>query len=134
MKYWFCCLKICIFNAHIQLKLKYYQCCVLGTFWTSQKLIPSKKNQSVVIAKISSHKTQKIANPQNKLPQKFRASWQLLFCGMGIVQRLLNLLYYVIWWLLPSAHQENILKRLSNDSRKCKWEGKVSFKDKKIMT
>ena len=30
----------------------------------SQKLIPSKKNQSVLIAKISSPKTQKIANPQ----------------------------------------------------------------------
>jgi len=31
----------------------------------SQKLIPSKKNQSFPIAKISSRKTQKIANPQN---------------------------------------------------------------------
>ena len=29
-----------------------------------KKLIPSKKNQSVLIAKISSRKTQKIANPQ----------------------------------------------------------------------
>ena len=29
-----------------------------------QKLIPSKKNQSAQIAKISSRKTQKIANPQ----------------------------------------------------------------------
>ena len=39
---------------------------VLGTgyFMKSQKLIPSKKNQSVLIAKISSHKTQKTANPQ----------------------------------------------------------------------
>ena len=30
-----------------------------GTFWKSQKLIPSKKNQSVLIAKIRSRKTQK---------------------------------------------------------------------------
>ena len=36
----------------------------LGTFWKSQKLIPNKKNQSVLIAKIRSRKTQKIANPQ----------------------------------------------------------------------
>ena len=37
---------------------------------------PSKKNQSVLIAKISSRKTQKITNPQKyKLPQKFRATW-----------------------------------------------------------
>ena len=35
-----------------------------GYFLKSQKLIPSKKNQSVLIAKISSHKTQKNANPQ----------------------------------------------------------------------
>ena len=35
----------------------------------TQKLIPSKKNQSVLIAKISSCKTQKITNPQ-----KFRAT------------------------------------------------------------
>ena len=44
---------------------------VLGTghFLKSQKLIPSKKNQSVLIAKISSHKTQKTANPQ-KYPAK----------------------------------------------------------------
>ena len=37
---------------------------MLGTFWKPQKLIPGKKNQFVLIAKISSHKTQKIANPQ----------------------------------------------------------------------
>ena len=35
-----------------------------GYFLKSQKLIPSKKNQSVLIAKICSHKTQKTANPQ----------------------------------------------------------------------
>ena len=32
-----------------------------------QKLIPSKKNQSVLIAKISSRKIQKLANPQMKI-------------------------------------------------------------------
>ena len=36
---------------------------MLGTFWKLQKLIPSKKNQSVLIEKISSRKTQK--NPQS---------------------------------------------------------------------
>ena len=41
-----------------------------GYFLKSQKLIPSKKNQSVLIAKISSRKTQKIANPQKKTPAK----------------------------------------------------------------
>ena len=35
-----------------------------GTFWKMQKIIPRKKNQSVLIAKISSRKTQKIADPQ----------------------------------------------------------------------
>ena len=40
-----------------------------GYFLKSLKLIPSKKNQSVMIAKISSRKTQKIANPQ-----KFRST------------------------------------------------------------
>ena len=37
----------------------------MGTLSLWQKLILSKKNQSVFIAKISSRKTQKIANPQN---------------------------------------------------------------------
>ena len=39
---------------------------MVGTwyFLESQKLIPSKKSQSVLIAKISRRKTQKIANPQ----------------------------------------------------------------------
>ena len=50
--------------AHTQQKQKYYQCWVLGTFWKSQKLIPIEKNQSVLITKISSHKTQKITNLQ----------------------------------------------------------------------
>ena len=39
-------------------------CWVLGTFWKLQKSIPSKKNQSVLITKISSCKTQKIPNAQ----------------------------------------------------------------------
>ena len=34
------------------------------TFWKTQKLIPSKKKLSLLIAKISSCKAQKIANPQ----------------------------------------------------------------------
>ena len=40
-----------------------------GYFLKSQKLIPSKKSQSVLIEKSSSRKTQKIANPQ-----KFRST------------------------------------------------------------
>ena len=48
---------------------------MLGTkyFLKLQKLIPSKKNQSVLIAKIGPRKTQKIANPQ-----KFRSTRYLL--------------------------------------------------------
>ena len=38
-----------------------YQCWIL---------FPSRKNQSVLIAKISSRKTQKIANPQKYTPAK----------------------------------------------------------------
>ena len=44
-----------------------------GYFLKSQKLIPSKKNQSVLIAKIGPRKKQKIANPQ-----KFRSTRYLL--------------------------------------------------------
>ena len=65
--YWFyiryACSSICI-SVEPLTKGKYYQCWVLGTLWKSQKLIPSKENQSVLIAKISSRKTQKIDNPQ----------------------------------------------------------------------
>ena len=44
----------------------------MGTFWKSQKLISSKKKQSVLIAKISSRKTHKKALiRKNKLTQKF---------------------------------------------------------------
>ena len=46
-----------------------------GYYWV-QRLIPSKKNQSVLIAKISSRKTHKITNPQKyKLPQKGRLNF-----------------------------------------------------------
>ena len=41
------------------------------TFWKSPKLIPSKKNRSVLITKISSCKTQKSPICKNKHPQKF---------------------------------------------------------------
>ena len=46
---------------------------VLGTgyFLKSQKVILSKKNQPVLIAEISSHKTQKIANPQKYSRKNF---------------------------------------------------------------
>ena len=55
-----------------------------GYYWPwVQGLIPSKKNQSVLIAKLSSRKTQKIPNPQKyKLPHKFHATGQVkLFCA-----------------------------------------------------
>ena len=58
------CLKICVSITRTQEKRKYYQCYVQGTFYKPQNLIPWKKNQSVLIAKISSRKTQKIANRQ----------------------------------------------------------------------
>ena len=41
-----------------------------GSFLKIAQLIPSKKNQSVLIAKISSRKAQKIANSQKKNPAK----------------------------------------------------------------
>ena len=40
---------------------------IINAGYWSQKLIPSKKNQSVLIAKISFQKTQKIINPQKIL-------------------------------------------------------------------
>ena len=53
---------------------------VLDTFWKSQKLISSKKNQSALIAKISSHKTQKFQPiRKNILPQKFCATRGALY-------------------------------------------------------
>ena len=49
---------------------------MLGTgYFLKIAKINSKQNQSVLIGKISSRKTQKIANPQKKKnPQKFRAT------------------------------------------------------------
>ena len=45
------------------------------TFWKLQKFIPSKKNQSVRIAKFFFRKTQILPIHKNKLPQKFCATW-----------------------------------------------------------
>ena len=52
------------FYCTYSIKTKILSMLGTGYFLKSQKLIPSKKNQSVLIAKISSRKTQKIANPQ----------------------------------------------------------------------
>ena len=41
-----------------------------STFWKSEKLIPSEKNQSVLIANISSCKIQNMANLQKLTPAK----------------------------------------------------------------
>ena len=64
-----------VFPLHVLNKNKYLQCVGAGTFWKLQKLIPNKENWSVLIAKISSCKTPKITNPQNKLQQKSLATW-----------------------------------------------------------
>jgi len=78
--------KSCLFNHNLSLSFRnneilfywvlenmYFYCTysiktkifsMIGTFWKSQKLIPSKKNNLSVIAKRSSRKTQKIAYPQ----------------------------------------------------------------------
>ena len=37
----------------------------------------------------------------------------MLCCGVGIVQRLINLLYYVIWWLHLSEAPRNYCQKLS---------------------
>ena len=58
--------------TYTQEKREYYNAGY--TFWKSQKLIPSKKSQSVSIAKISSPETQKSPVRKNKLLQKFRAT------------------------------------------------------------
>ena len=77
-----------------------------GYFLKSQKLIPSKKNQSVLIAKIRSRKTQKIANPQkinsrkNFLPHGYVpseswiiSSFQFELQPTGSGQRCISALY-----------------------------------------
>ena len=62
---WYC---LCIFFARTQSKNDNIINNLSGTFWKTQKLTPSKKSQSVLIAKISSAKIQKkIANPQMKI-------------------------------------------------------------------
>ena len=61
------------FYCTYSIKTKILSMLGTGYFLKSQKLIPGKKNQSVLIAKISSRKTQKIANPQGKLLQKCRS-------------------------------------------------------------
>ena len=65
-------------NKLLLLLKQYDQCWVLNTFWKSQKLILCKKNQSVLIAKISSRKTQKIANLQKQPPTKILC--HMVFC------------------------------------------------------
>ena len=65
-----CRLKICISVAHIFLtKSKILSMLGTGYLLKIAKINSSEKNQSVLIAKISCSKTQKIANPQ-----KFRAT------------------------------------------------------------
>ena len=64
-----CSITTCLFRSEtkrntinfwfISFARKYHQCWVPGTFWESQILIPSKKNQFVLITKISSRKRQK---------------------------------------------------------------------------
>ena len=72
-----------------------------GYFLKSQKLIPSKKKQSVLIAKISSHKTQKTANPQKITPAKI--SFHTVSVGK-MIGRLINQGQVVIFGsLLPSV-------------------------------
>ena len=59
---------------------------VLDTFWKLQKLIPSKKNQSLLIVKISSHKTQKIQPiRKNILLQKFRPTRGALYSREKVI-------------------------------------------------
>jgi len=55
---------------HSNKKRKCYQFRLNTTSKKLQKLFPSKKNQPLPIATISSRKTQKIANPQNETPAK----------------------------------------------------------------
>ena len=61
---WYC---LYVFSLHVLNKNDNVINDLSGTSWKMQKLIPSKKNQSVLIAKISSRKIQKLANPQMKI-------------------------------------------------------------------
>ena len=64
------------FSSHLCLVVR--DLCQQGRYWVlfenRKKLILSEKNQCVLIAKISFPETEKITNPQNKLPQNFRAT------------------------------------------------------------
>ena len=73
-----------------------------GYFLKLQKLIPSKKNQSVLIAKISSRKTQKIANPQKQTPAKI--SFHTVSVGK-MIGRLINQGQVVIFGSLLASVQ-----------------------------
>ena len=76
---------------------------MMGTvyFMKSQKLVPSKKNQSALIAKISSCKHKKSPIPKNKLPQKI--SFHTVFVGK-MIGRLINQSQVVIFGSsLPSV-------------------------------
>ena len=53
-----------------------------GYFLKIAKIIPSKKNHSLQIAKISFCKTQKSPICTNKLPQKFRATRYVGLCNI----------------------------------------------------
>ena len=69
----------------------------MGTFWKSQKLIPSKKNQSALIAKISSPKTQKNA----KRPKKNSCK---NFLAHGTSEFLFGILDSASWVKLSDFH------------------------------
>ena len=73
-----------------------------GYFLKSQKLIPSKKNQSVLIAKISSRKTQKIFSPQKQTPAKI--SFHTVSVGK-MIGRLINQGQVVIFGSLLASVQ-----------------------------
>ena len=60
--------------------------CTLGT---TRSLVPSGKKQSVLISKISSHKTQKWPIRKSKLPQKFAAHGrQILHHSSGLANQM----------------------------------------------
>jgi len=72
---WYC---LNVFSLHVLNKNDNIINDLSGTFWKTQKIIPSWKNQSALIAKISSSKKQKKKNCQpaneNKRPQGLRGT------------------------------------------------------------
>ena len=62
------------FYCMYSIKIKILSTLGTGYFLKIVKLIPSLKNQSALIAKISSRKQKKSLICKNKLPQKFRAT------------------------------------------------------------